>query len=152
VNWRQTCYLLAMASNPPTPDEVVSTMFSRDAASAGLGMEVVEARPGYAKVTMPVTAKHVNGLDVCHGGFIFSLADSAMAFASNADNQQSVAVHADIYWHAPGRLHTTLTAEAHRRQQQGRNSLHDVRVTDNEGVLVASFRGQTRDVGGAYLP
>jgi len=126
-------------------------MFERDSASQGLGMSIVKAEPGEAVIKMTVAPQHLNGLDVCHGGFIFSLADSAMAFASNAANQPSFAVHASIQWLQPAKLGHELTATARRVAQQGRNSVYDIEVAADDGLVIAVFRGQTRDVGGTYI-
>ena len=119
-------------------------MFQQDGASRGLGMHLVEATSGRAELTMVVTDEHVNGLDVCHGGLIFTLADSAMAFASNADNQVALAAHGDIYWMSPARRGDRLTATATLNHQQGRTGVYDVSVTNQNGHTVAVFRGQTR--------
>jgi len=135
----------------PTPSEIVTAMFDKDAASQMLGMRLVEAAEGRAVVSMVVRQDMVNGLDVCHGGLIFSLADSAMAFASNAYNQFAIAVHADIDWVSPGRLGATLTATATEIERHGRNAIHNVAVTDQTGATVAVFRGRTRTIEGRHI-
>jgi len=120
-------------------------------ASQGLGITITSAEPGEAVASMTVDTQHLNGLDVCHGGFIFSLADTAMAFASNAQNQPSFAVHASIQWLKSAKQGDVLTATARRVAQQGRNSVYDIEVSANGESTIAVFRGQTRDVGGTYL-
>jgi acyl-CoA thioesterase len=88
----------------------------------------------------------VNGLDVCHGGLVFSLADTAMAFASNAwldTGQSAFAIHADIDWLRPARLGDTVVARATLTAQPGRTAVYDVNVTIGD-ELIAVFRGRTR--------
>ncbi|MEM7275610.1 MAG: hydroxyphenylacetyl-CoA thioesterase PaaI [Actinomycetota bacterium] len=136
---------------PPTGAEVVDTMFGRDRASQGLGMQVVESGLGRAVVTMIVRPDMVNGLDVCHGGLIFSLADSAMAFSTNDEDRAAVATNASIDWISPGRLGSTLTATAVEKHRYGRNAVTDVTVVDETGQLIALFRGKTRQVDGRPL-
>ena len=127
-------------------------MFERDAASQALGMQVVSAADGRATLAMTVRDDMVNGLQTCHGGLIFSLADSAMAFASNAGNERAFAVHAAIDWVNPATLGMELTATATAIMTRGRTVLHDVKVTAQDGTVIALFRGQTRRVGGTHLP
>ncbi len=127
-------------------------MYDRDGASQALGIKIEDVGPGTAIVSMIVRDDMVNGLDVCHGGLIFSLADSAMAFASNSYNQFAIAVHADIDWISPGRRGTTLTATATERSKRGRNAITDVVVEDTEGTVIAHFRGRTRLIEGQHVP
>jgi acyl-CoA thioesterase len=89
-----------------------AAMFARDAASQALGMKLVEIRPGYARMTMPVRSDMLNGHQTCHGGFIFALADSAFAFACNSHNHTTVGAGCTIDYLAPGRMDDMLTAEA----------------------------------------
>ncbi len=134
-----------------SPEDVIDVMFGNDSASKSLGMEVVAVGLGTATVRMTVTADMVNGLDVCHGGLIFSLADSAMAFSSNAANRYAIATHGEIDWVSPGRLGAVLTATAVQRHQRGRNAITDVVVEDDQGEVVAHFRGRTRQIDGQHL-
>lgn len=127
-------------------------MFSNDSASQMLGMSLVQVGDGSATMTMEVRPDMVNGLGVCHGGLIFSLADSAMAFATNARNDFALATNAEIDWVSPGRLGTVLTAVVTERHRQGRNTICDAVVTDSDGAVVAHFRGRTRTVKGQHLP
>jgi acyl-CoA thioesterase len=90
----------------------------------------------------------VNGLELCHGGLIFTLADSAMAFASNHPGTRAVSTHAEIDWLAPGRRGTVLTATCVTRHQRGKAAVHDVEVVDSDGVTVALFRGRTVQTAG----
>lgn len=118
-------------------------MFASDRASQGLGMEVTEVAPGAATVTMTVTAEMCNGLDVCHGGLIFALADSAMAFACNSHGGSHLASDASIDWLAPGRIGDELVAVATETVRRGRTGLYQIDVTGPDGV-VAVFRGKTK--------
>ena len=94
----------------------------------------------------------VNGLEVCHGGYIFSLADTAMAFASNSANIPNLAQSAQITFLAPARLGDRLTAIATETARAGRNGIYDVAVRNQTGVLIAVFRGQTRAIKGEVAP
>ena len=126
-------------------------MWENDRASQGLGMEIIEVAPGRAVLRMPVRENMVNGLNVCHGGFIFTLADSAFAFACNSYNQLTFAQHCAVTFHAPGKLGDTLTATAKEVTRQGRSGLYDVMVHDGSNALVASFRGHSRSVNGQHF-
>lgn len=127
-------------------------MYADDAASKGLGMEIVDVGYGRATVTMTIRDDMVNGLDICHGGIIFALADSAMAFATNSYNQFAVATMAEIDWVRPGYKGAVLTAAAEERHKRGRNAITDVVVTDDSGQTIALFRGRTRQIEGRHLP
>lgn len=127
-------------------------MYADDAASKGLGMEITEVDYGRAVVTMTVRADMVNGLDICHGGLIFALADSAMAFATNSYNRYAVATNAEIDWVAPARRGDVLTATATERHRAGRNAITDVVVAKAGGDIIAHFRGRTRQVDGQHIP
>lgn len=127
-------------------------MYDRDGASQALGIELVDVGPGSAVVAMTVRDDMVNGLDVCHGGLIFALADSAMAFASNSYNRYAIAAHADIDWVNPGRRGARLTATATERNRRGRSAITDVVVTDDRGETIAHFRGRTRLIDGHHVP
>jgi acyl-CoA thioesterase len=124
--------------------EQAQAMWQDDRASQGMGMRLERAASGEARIAMTVTETMVNGLGLCHGGFIFTLADSAMAFASNQAGDKAVAQHAAISFLRPARLGETLVAEATERARAGRSGLYDVRVSTTDGALVAEFRGQTR--------
>lgn len=127
-------------------------MYDGDAASRALGMEIVEVGYGRAVVTMTVRDDMVNGLDICHGGLIFTLADSAMAFATNSYNHYAVATTAEIDWLRPGRRGAVLTATAEEQHKRGRGAVTDVVVTDDSGEIIALFRGRTRRINGTHLP
>ncbi|MEU3985355.1 hydroxyphenylacetyl-CoA thioesterase PaaI [Streptomyces sp. NPDC026672] len=120
-------------------------MFEADTASRGLGIELLEAGDGSAVVRMTVTAAMVNGHGIAHGGFVFTLADTAFACACNSRGPVTVAAGADITFTAPAREGDVLTAIAHERTRYGRSGIYDVTVLRGETV-VAEFRGRSRVV------
>jgi len=127
-------------------------MWADDKASQGLGMEIVEVGPGRAVLAMTVRPDMVNGHGLCHGGLIFSLADSAFAFACNSHNQSTVASHCAVSYLKPGRLGERLTATAQERWREGRSGITDVTVTNPAGEVIAEFRGNSRTIRGTLIP
>lgn len=117
-------------------------MFDNDAASQALGMSFEVPEAGTAVTRMAVTAGMLNGFDICHGGFVFCLADSAFAFACNATGRTTVAAGACIEWLLPARAGDELEARARVIHRAGRNGWYDVRVTNQNDELVALFRGR----------
>ncbi|WP_328597143.1 hydroxyphenylacetyl-CoA thioesterase PaaI [Curvivirga aplysinae] len=132
-------------------EKSATAMWANDDASKGLGMDLVEVDAGYAKITMPITKSQTNGLDTCHGGFIFTLADSAFAFACNSRNQQTVAQHCSINFVAPAFEGDVLCAEAKEVAVYGRSGIYDIRVTNQKNELIAEFRGNSRSIRGAHF-
>ncbi|WP_317204837.1 hydroxyphenylacetyl-CoA thioesterase PaaI [Janthinobacterium sp.] len=128
-----------------------AAMFARDRASQALGMLLAEIRPGCARMTMPVRADMLNGHQTCHGGFIFALADSAFAFACNSHNQNTVGAGCTIDYLAPGRLEDVLTAEAVEQSLAGKSGIYDVRISNQDGRLLALFRGKSIRVAGEVV-
>ena len=124
------------------------TMWAGDNASRWFGMELIEIDESRATMTLTVQPHHVNGHDICHGGVIFSLADSAFAFACNSRNQTAVAQHNTISYLAPARRGDCLTATAREFAHGGRSGLTDVTVTNQDGILIAEFRGASRAIKG----
>jgi acyl-CoA thioesterase len=125
-------------------------MGAADAASRGLGIELEEVRPGYARVSLVVTGAMVNGHDLCHGGYVFLLADTAFAFACNTYDQVTVAAACDVVFVTSARLGDRLVAEAVERLRYGRSGLYDVTVI-RAGDVVAEFRGRSRVIGGSIV-
>jgi acyl-CoA thioesterase len=123
----------------------VETMMESDAASRMFGMELLDYGDGWARVQMSVRDDMVNGHNICHGGVIFSLADTAFACACNSWGPVTVAAGADIAFIAPGRGGDLLTAEARVRARYGRNGIYDVTVTRGE-ELIAEFRGRSHEL------
>ncbi|MPR08188.1 hydroxyphenylacetyl-CoA thioesterase PaaI [Microvirga tunisiensis] len=126
-------------------------MWAEDQASQGLGMAVERVSPGEAVISMTIRADMTNGHGICHGGFIFTLADSAFAFACNTYNQRTVAQHCTVTFLQPGRRGDTLTAHAVERNRSGRSGIYDVTVRDGKGEVVAEFRGHSRTIAGTLL-
>jgi len=138
-----------------SPDDLAracaDAMWKEDDASSGLGMKITDIGPGRATLTMTVQPHMVNGQRIAHGGFIFTLADSAFAFACNSHNQKAVAAQGDITFIKPGRLGDELVATAREISKSGRSGMYDVRVTVG-GEVIAEFRGHSRTIGGTWLP
>ncbi len=126
---------------------VTDALYAQDTASQALGIEVTDVGPGRATTTMTVRADMTNGHSVCHGGLIFTLADTAMAFASNSHNEEALAAAAAIDFLAPAPLGAVLTAVATEQTLRGRSGIYDVTVSDHTGATIALFRGRTRKVG-----
>ena len=126
-------------------------MFAQDSASAGLGMTIDDVTPGGAVLSMSVRPDMLNGHGICHGGFIFTLADSAFAFACNSRNQSTVAQHNIISYLAPGKEGDVLTAVAEETDLSGRSGIYDVTVTNQDGRKIASFRGLSRTIAGTLF-
>jgi acyl-CoA thioesterase len=126
-------------------------MWKEDDASKGLGMELVEVKPGHATLAMTVQPHMVNGQRIAHGGFIFTLADSAFAFACNSHNERAVAAEGNISFIRPGKLGDRLVATAREISRSGRSGIYDVRVTVGDTVI-AEFRGHSRVITGTWLP
>ena len=125
----------------------VRRMWADDEASRGLGMEAVVVELDHAVVRMEVTPAMVNGHAIAHGGFVFTLADSAFALACNSGGTLTVAAGADITFVTAGRLGDVLVAEARQRTTFGRSGLTDVTVTrESDGAVVAEFRGRSRSL------
>ncbi len=126
-------------------------MWANDPASAGLGMLLLDVGPGYALMTMEITAAMTNGHDTAHGGFIFTLADSAFAFACNSYNRSTVASSCEIRFLAPTRLGDVLVAEAVERSRSGRDGVYDITVKSGK-IVVAEFVGRSKEIRGTLYP
>lgn len=126
-------------------------MYSRDAAAKSLGIAIVEVGDGYARLSMEIAASMLNGHDVVHGGFIFTLADTAFAYACNSRNERNVALAAQISFMAPGRVGSTLIAVARERSRAGRTGVYDVDVQDQDGKPIALFRGTSYRIEGTVI-
>lgn len=125
-----------------------AAMHARDDVAHLLGITITHAKPGLAVVAMTVTKEMTNGLDVCHGGLLFTLADTAMAHDSNSGNERAFSTTASIEWVQPARLGDHLVATSRAVARRGRNTIHDVTVTNADGDTIALVRGETLTVGG----
>jgi acyl-CoA thioesterase len=134
-----------------TARECAQRMYADDAASRALGIEVSDVAPGRATTRMSVRDDMVNGHGICHGGYVFTLADTAFAFACNTYDDRTVAAGADISFLEPVRAGERLTATASERSRRGRSGLYDVTVATGDGVIVAEFRGRSRSLGKRML-
>lgn len=127
-------------------------LWAEDKASRGLGMEVISVGPGRAVLAMMVTDAMVNGHGLCHGGFIFMLADSAFGYACNSRGQRTVSQSCQIAYLAPARLGMRLVAEAEERHRAERSGIYDVTVRDESGEAIAELRGFSRTIPGSLVP
>ncbi|MCW5770893.1 MAG: hotdog fold thioesterase [Rhodospirillaceae bacterium] len=138
----------AVARDPQEIAEEAARVFSaEDRGTFFIGSELVEVGPGRAVVSLEIKAHHLNSAKVCHGGFVFALADSALGFASCSYGVQTLAQHADIHWLKPGLEGDRLVATAAEVSRGGRTGVYDIAVTNQHGELVASVRGMTRSTG-----
>ncbi len=130
---------------------VAEAMYARDRAAQTLGIEVVATSIGYAKCSMTVREDMLNGHDICHGGILFALADTAFAYACNSRNERTVALTASISFAAPARAGERLSAIAEERAAGGRTGTYDVTVSAPDGSPIALFRGTAYRVSGALV-
>ena len=130
---------------------VADRMFANDRASRSLGMAIAGVAPGAATLTMTVRADMLNGHAICHGGYIFTLSDSAFAFACNSYNLNTVAQGCAIEFLAPAREGDVLTARAAERSRAGRTGVYDIEVTNQRGETVALFRGKSYQIKGHVI-
>lgn len=124
-------------------------MWAEDRACQHLDIQVEHVAPGRATLSMPVVETMANGHGLCHGGYIFTLADSAFAYACNSHGQRTVAQHCQIAFLAPGKVGMRLFAEATERQRAERSGIYDVTVKNETGTVIAEFRGFSRSIAGS---
>lgn len=130
---------------------IADVIWPQDAASRWLGMRLEEVRAGYARLSMQVGEHMVNGQNVCHGGLIFTLADSSFGYACNTHNRRALASGASIEFLAPGFLNDVLVAECTESAHAGRRGIYDARVTNQKGDVIALFRGESAVVKGTWV-
>ena len=130
---------------------VADTMLAREGTGPAWGLEIEDAREGYARVGMTLRPDMLNGHLTAHGGMVFALADTAFAYACNSRNETSVAQQASIVFLSAAKAGERLVAEAREQAAAGRSGLYYVTVTGPEGRVVAEFQGLSRTVGGAVL-
>jgi acyl-CoA thioesterase len=132
---------------------VGETMFSADVASRHtMGMELIFCKPGQARMQMRVTPMHLNGHQICHGGFIFTLADSTFAFACNSHNKVAVAAAASIEFLKPAHLDDMLVCDGEEQILSGRHGVYDMIVRNQKEEVVALFRGKSAQIQGTVVP
>lgn len=137
------------------PDEIARAcaqkMWDLDATRASYAMDLLDVGPGVATLSMRVRPDMLNSHGMCHGGAIFTLADSAFAYACNSRDASTVAQHCSIAFLSAGRADDTLIAHAREVQVAGRSGVYDVTVSRQGGETIAEFRGLSRTVGGGIL-
>jgi len=133
-------------------EQSAAAIWAGDSASKFIGISMDSVGPGIAVGHIVVQKHHVNGLDICHGGTLFHLADTIFAFACNSFNKRAVAQHCSINFIAPGMLGDTLTAAASKVNESGRNGIYDVSITNQKDETVALFRGNSRQIKGTNFP
>ncbi len=141
----------AMASPQQVAEASRDAMWRDDRASRALGMQVLAVGPGTATLAMTVREDMLNGHDICHGGLVTTLADSAFAFACNAYNELTVAAGFDVNLIAAARLGDRLTATAQELSRAGRTGVYDIAVHNQRGEAVAAFRGRSYTMKGRAL-
>ncbi|PQA82508.1 phenylacetic acid degradation protein PaaD [Limnohabitans sp. TS-CS-82] len=133
--------------------QVAQSMFAVDTATKDtMGIEILVCEPGRAVLRMPVQPLHLNGHQICHGGFIFTLADSTFAFACNSYNKAAVAAGCSIEFLKPAKLGDVLTCEGVEQTLSGRHGIYDMRVTNQHGDTIALFRGKSAQIQGTVIP
>ncbi|MCW5596675.1 MAG: hydroxyphenylacetyl-CoA thioesterase PaaI [Rhodocyclaceae bacterium] len=126
-------------------------MYRLDRTSHYLRIALDEIRPGYARMSLTVTDDMVNGHGMCHGGFIFTLADSAFAYSCNSHNHNAVASGCTIEYLAPAQVGDVLTATAEERALAGRSGIYDIEVSNQAGKRIALFRGKSHRIQGELV-
>ncbi len=128
-----------------------ATMWEEDRAAHALGVELTDVAPGRATAQVSVTGSMVNGHDICHGGYIFMIADTAFAYACNTYDRRTVAQHCSIEFLAPAHSGDTLVARAVERSRSGRSGIYDISVTTTDNRVIAEFRGLSRTIRGTLI-
>ena len=138
-------------SNNPT-ETVAKEMYARDNLANMLGIRITKTDDGYAEAQMPVRADMLNSFEICHGGIIFALADTAFAYACNSSNKATVAMNCSISYLKPCHEGEILSAIAEERVRDGRNGVYDVTVKRADGHVIAIFQGNSREIRGNSVP
>ena len=131
--------------------DCAEAMYERDQATRRMGIQLLDAGPGSAKLSMRVREDMIQGHGTCHGGYLFALADSAFAFACNSYNDATVAIGCSIDYVAPAREGDELIASASEQSRSGRTGNYDVRIENSQGQLIALFHGKSYKVRGTVL-
>ena len=142
----------ALTKPQPSPQAVADAMYSRDHAARALGIQIVAVNRGSATTSMLVRQDMVNGHNICHGGYMALLCDTAFAYACNSGNQNTVASGFSIEILAPATLGDTLVAFAVEQAQRGRQGVYDIKLTTQNGDIIALFRGKSARIAGEVIP
>lgn len=132
--------------------QVGQEMHARDPAPQALGIKMLEMRPGMVRLSMTVRPDMLNFHATCHGGIIYALADSAFGYTCNSHNKITVAQHCSITYLAPAKAGDVLIATAEERHRASRTGITDITVTDQDGRLIAIFRGHSYQLQGKVVP
>ncbi len=144
---------MAEVSAEALAHQVGEHMLSTDTASREtMGMELLYCLPGHASMRMTVEPKHLNGHHMCHGGFIFTLADSTFAFACNSHNNVTVAAAASIEFLKPAHVGDVLTCVGEEQVLNGRHGIYDMTVRNQHDQVIALFRGKSAQIQGQVVP
>ena len=125
-------------------ERAAAAMYDADLASRHLGIQIERVAPGRATARMQVRDTMLNGHAICHGGYVFLLADTAFAFACNTYGPTTVAAACDVVFLGPAHLGDELIAEATERHRFGRSGIYDVTVRRTDTTVIAEFRGHSR--------
>jgi len=134
-----------------TADKVARAMLAAEGTGPAWGIEIEEAREGFARIRMRLRADMLNGHGIAHGGMVFALADTAFAYACNSRNLRTVAAQASIVFLDAAREGELLVAEAQEEALAGRSGVYNVKVTGEDGRVIATFQGLSRSIGGAVI-
>lgn len=137
--------------NSPTPQQVAAAMYQRDHTAHALGIQIAQVAHGSATLHMQVRQDMVNGHDICHGGMMATLCDTAFAYACNSYNANTVASGFSIEILAPAKLGDTLVAVAVEQIVRGRTGVYDVKLTNQSGDIIALFRGKSARIAGEVV-
>jgi acyl-CoA thioesterase len=144
-----------MPDHEPIADAIARTcaakMLEGDQVSRRLGIRLLEATAGHATLEMTIRQDMLNGFGTCHGGILFTLADTALSCACNSRDERSVAHHCSIVYLRPGEPGERLVAMATARSRAGRVEVYDVSLRDSRGVTIGEFFGHARVIGGSVL-
>lgn len=132
-------------------NRVAREMLAAEGTGPTWGISIEEARAGYARLSMQLTADMLNGHRIAHGGMVFALADTAFAYVCNGKNEKSVAAQASIVFLGSAREGETLIAEGEQVAAEGRGGVTRVAVRTSDGRAIAEFTGYSRTVGGAVV-
>ena len=132
-------------------DKVARAMLAAEGTGPAWGVDIKEAREGYARIAMKLRPDMLNGHGMAHGGMIFALADTAFAYACNSRNVRTVAAQASIVFLDAAREGEALTAEAQEQALAGRSGVYAVKVTGDDGRVIAAFQGYSRSIGGTIV-
>jgi acyl-CoA thioesterase len=130
---------------------VARHMLDAEGTGPAWGVDIEEAREGYARIRMTLRADMLNGHGIAHGGMVFALADSAFAYACNSRNLKTVAAQASIVFLDAARQGDVLVAEAREQAVVGRSGVYNVAVRTQDGRVIAEFQGLSRTLGGPVI-